>query len=347
MAQKDASNPGPHGREPGGGTGARVLGAGESSSEVTRASARVRRGSARPKGLFLVARLLVTLVAVAVICTDESDAVLVEMDGLDRDDGVCLIASFKQPAVLEPALVRPGGLDRKATIDPPVVAGRPRIVEVHGRTARLRDPIAVELAAPATSGLSGEERRITARHEPGHRVVAAVLPDLEPILEVAIFPPGTKTGVTLQALETDGFPVVVKPLRSNRMLLRVACIAGRTSWCDLPAEARNDVRRTTDLSRRMVCDRGMSDTIGPVGDFDTGDGPFPVRESSHTWNHGESIVQKIDEQVRRVVHGCYVSHGTLLRGNKESVYLAAGATPWKGASGGTGAAELIEEGVRR
>jgi cell division protease FtsH len=82
---------------------------------------------------------------------------LVEMDGFDGNTGVIVIAATNRPDVLDAALLRPGRFDRQVMLDPPDVAGRAAILEVHSRGKPLHDDVALEDLARQTAGFSGAD----------------------------------------------------------------------------------------------------------------------------------------------------------------------------------------------
>jgi cell division protease FtsH len=85
------------------------------------------------------------------------NAILVEMDGFTRDEGVILIAATNRPDVLDPALLRPGRFDREIVIDLPDVKGREEILEVHAKKIKLADDIDLSVIARGTPMFSGAE----------------------------------------------------------------------------------------------------------------------------------------------------------------------------------------------
>jgi cell division protease FtsH len=85
------------------------------------------------------------------------NAILVEMDGFETDEGIILLAATNRPDVLDPALLRPGRFDRQIVIDLPDVEGRKAILEVHGRDVRLHPSVDFSLVARGTPGFSGAE----------------------------------------------------------------------------------------------------------------------------------------------------------------------------------------------
>ena len=83
------------------------------------------------------------------------NAILVEMDGFDTDEGIILLAATNRPDVLDPALLRPGRFDRQIVIDLPDVDGREAILRVHARNVRMHPSVDLSVVARGTPGFSG------------------------------------------------------------------------------------------------------------------------------------------------------------------------------------------------
>jgi len=322
------------------------------------------------------------------------NAILVEMDGFDSDDGVIMIAATNRPDVLDPALLRPGRFDREITIELPDLAGRKKILGVHAKGIQLQDDVDLSSIARATPGFSGaelaalvneaaiiaalrdrekvseedleeardkvrfgrqrksspldeEDRRITAYHEAGHALVAHLLPDLEPVHKVTIIPRGMALGATMQLPEKDRYHMSKKQVLGNLMLLYAGRIAEKYFCDDITAGAQNDIQRATDLARRMVCEWGMSDTIGPINYADVEEPVFLGQDRTRTRVHGESMAQKIDDEVKRVVNDCFQKSDTMIRKNKDAVVRVAEALLEKETLTGAEVAELIETKPRK
>ena len=85
------------------------------------------------------------------------NALLVEMDGFESNEGVILLAATNRPDVLDPALLRPGRFDRQVVVDAPDVKGREGILRVHAKKLPLADDVELSLIARGTPGMSGAD----------------------------------------------------------------------------------------------------------------------------------------------------------------------------------------------
>ncbi len=85
------------------------------------------------------------------------NALLVEMDGFDTQEGIIIVAATNRPDVLDPALLRPGRFDRQVVVDLPTLEGREQILKIHSRNVRLSDKVDLKRTARGTSGFSGAD----------------------------------------------------------------------------------------------------------------------------------------------------------------------------------------------
>lgn len=155
--------------------------------------------------------------------------------------------------------------------------------------------------------ISDEEKITTAVHEAGHTLVALFLPEADPIHKVTIIPRGMAMGLTQQLPEED------KHNYSKEYLITTLAIlmGGRSAEEILlngqqTTGASNDIERATELARRMICEWGMSDVLGPQNFVSKEDGLFLGRslaEKSH--NYSEATAQKIDEEVTSLTREAY------------------------------------------
>jgi cell division protease FtsH len=150
--------------------------------------------------------------------------------------------------------------------------------------------------------LSEDEKRITAYHEAGHALVAALMPGADPLHKVTIIPRGRALGVTMQLPEHDVYN------RNETQLFARLCVAmaGRIGEMRLTHElstgARNDIEQATEMARAMVCDFGMSE-LGPISFGKKEEQIFLGREIAQHRDFSEATAIKIDEAVRKIVDG--------------------------------------------
>jgi cell division protease FtsH len=149
--------------------------------------------------------------------------------------------------------------------------------------------------------ISDEEKRVTAYHEAGHTLVAKLLPGTDPIHKVTIIPRGMALGLTQQ------LPAEEKHAYPREYLLNNLAIylGGRASeeliFKDPTTGAGNDIERATELARKMVCEWGMSDRMGPLAFGKQEEQIFLGREIAQHKDYSEVTAIAIDEEIKRLV----------------------------------------------
>jgi len=163
--------------------------------------------------------------------------------------------------------------------------------------------------------ISEEEKKITAYHESGHALIAKLLPNTDPIHKVTIIPRGRALGITQQ------LPVDEKHTYSKDYLISGLCVllggraAEELALNTQTTGAENDLERATEIARRMVCEYGMSDTLGPITFGKREEQIFLGKEIARHKDYSELTAQKIDEEIRRIVIDAYDKTCTLLKEN--------------------------------
>ena len=173
--------------------------------------------------------------------------------------------------------------------------------------------------------LEEEDRRITAFHEAGHALVAAMLPEVEPLHKVTIIPRGMSLGATMQLPEKDQYHLQKKRILGTLTVLFAGRLAEQLCCGDISAGAANDIERATKLARRMVCEWGMSDEIGPVNYAEEEETLFLGREITRTRTRSEATAVLIDKEVRSIVEQCYRRSEKLLAKNRDKLEAIARA----------------------
>jgi cell division protease FtsH len=173
--------------------------------------------------------------------------------------------------------------------------------------------------------MNEEERLGVAYHEAGHALVAKLLPGADPIKKVTIIPRGQALGATEQVPEEDRHNIT-----RNYLLDRIAVIMGgraaeKLVYNETTTGAGDDLKKATQLIRRMVCQWGMSEKIGPVV-INMGEAhPFLGREISEPKNFSEDTSRVIDEEIRRISLEMQEKAETLLRENRGKLDALADA----------------------
>ena len=293
------------------------------------------------------------------------NALLVEMDGFESNEGVILIAATNRPDVLDPALLRPGRFDRRVVVARPDVKGREEILRVHTRKVPLSDDVDLSVIARGTPGFSGadlanlvneaalwaarqgrklvmmadfemskdkvlmgverksmilseEEKRNTAYHEAGHALVAAMTPGTDPLHKVTIIPRGMALGLTMQLPIDDKHTYTKTYLEGTLTVLMGGRCAEEIFLGHITTGAGNDIERATDISRKMVCDWGMS-SLGPLAYGKKEEAIFLGREIAQHRDYSEDTAIRIDQEVHRIVTTAYNNARGVLENNRDTL----------------------------
>jgi len=173
--------------------------------------------------------------------------------------------------------------------------------------------------------LSDEEKRTTAYHEAGHALIAKLIPGTDPVHKVTIIPRGRALGVTMQ-LPTDDRHGYSKVYLYNQLaILLGGRVAEELVLKDMTTGAGNDLERATDLARKMVCEWGMSEKMGPLTFGKHNEQVFLGRELGSQRDFSEQIAMEIDEEVKRLVMENYERAKRLLTENMTSLKRLAEA----------------------
>lgn len=149
------------------------------------------------------------------------------------------------------------------------------------------------------------ERRVVAYHEAGHALVAALTPEADPVSKVTIVPRGQALGVTAFLPTDDRRNYAASYLKSQMLVALGGRAAEKVVFDEVTTGAENDLRRVTQLARRMVAQFGMSDAIGPLNFGDDERQPFLGYSLSQGRNYSEETASKIDNEVRKMVDEAY------------------------------------------
>ena len=163
--------------------------------------------------------------------------------------------------------------------------------------------------------ISDDEKRTTAYHEAGHALVAKLLPGTDPVHKVTIIPRGMALGLTQQLPECDKYTYAAQYLLNNLVILFGGRVAEELVFEQITTGAGNDIEKATDLARRMVCEWGMSEKLGPMT-FGKKDGEiFLGREFTQKEGYSKNTAVEIDAEIRRLIQESYQRAMDLLRTN--------------------------------
>jgi cell division protease FtsH len=181
-----------------------------------------------------------------------------------------------------------------------LLAGRKRKEQVSAEEfGEARDKII--LGNVREDFLNDDEKKIIAYHESGHALLAGLLPGADPIHKVTIVPRGRSLGATEQAPEREKHNLSRAYLKNRLTIMLAGRAAEEQIFDDLSTGAANDLKEATRLARRMVCQWGMSDQLGPVTYRQGEAHPFLGREMAQPRDFSEATARIIDEEVRKVL----------------------------------------------
>jgi len=300
------------------------------------------------------------------------NALLVEMDGFDTQEGVIIIAATNRPDVLDPALLRPGRFDREITVGLPDVKGREEILKVHSKKVKLAENVDIAIIARGTPGYSGaelanvineaallaarkglkaittaeleeardkvrwgkerrslalseDEKKLTAYHEAGHALLGMLVKDTDPVHKVSIIPRGPALGVTMYLPVEDKHSYKKQYLLDRLILIMGGRVAEETVFGDVTNGAAGDIRQASEIARKMVCNWGMSETLGMI-EYGEGQGQvFLARDISSPRNYSEATAQLIDQEVKKLTDAAYAEAKRLIVENRDKLEAIAQA----------------------
>ena len=281
--------------------------------------------------------------------------ILTEMDGFSGTEGVVTLAATNRADVLDPALLRPGRFDRTITVHAPDQSGREAILRVHARGKPLAADVDLGAMAKSTPGMTGadlanllneaalaaartgrseihqhdltdalekiqlgtarnvvmpeEERRRAAYHEGGHALLGMIQVGADPVRKVSIIPRGRALGVTLSTPEMDRYGYDAGYLRGRIIGALGGMAAEQEVLGVVTTGAESDLETATRIARSMVGRWGMSAAVGPVSVLPSDGDPRAVAS--------ESLLNTVDEEVRRLIDECYQEARRLLRENRD------------------------------
>jgi cell division protease FtsH len=173
--------------------------------------------------------------------------------------------------------------------------------------------------------ISDEEKKITAYHESGHTLVARLLPDTDPIHKVTIIPRGRALGLTQQLPEDEKHTYPRDYLLNTIAILMGGRAAEEIVLNMQTTGAGNDIEKATELARKMVCDYGMSEELGPLSFGKNEEQIFLGREIAQHRDYSELTAQKIDEEVRNIVNRAYEKTRQLIKNDLDTIHKMANA----------------------
>jgi cell division protease FtsH len=149
--------------------------------------------------------------------------------------------------------------------------------------------------------ISEREKKVIAYHESGHALVTWALPNADPVHKVSIIARGAALGYTLSLPIEDRFLVTRSELIDELAMLLGGRVAEELVFQDPTTGAQNDLERATKISRKMVCEYGMSDRLGPMTLGEKVDQPFLGRDLAAHPDYSDQVASEIDVEIRRLI----------------------------------------------
>lgn len=163
--------------------------------------------------------------------------------------------------------------------------------------------------------ISEEEKKNTAYHEAGHTLVAKLIPGTDPVHKVSIIPRGRALGITMQLPLEDKHSYSREVLYNKIAVLMGGRAAEELIFNTTTTGAGNDIDHATEIARKMICEWGMSEKMGPVTFGKKDEQIFLGREMASAKNYSEATAVEIDNEIRHIVEENYSRARGLLKGN--------------------------------
>lgn len=171
--------------------------------------------------------------------------------------------------------------------------------------------------------LSPEERKNTAYHEAGHALVAKLIPGTDPVHKVTIIPRGMALGVTQQVPVDDRHTWSKEYIADRLAIMFGGRVAEELTSGQMTTGAGDDLEKATELARRMVCEWGMSERLGPMTFGKKEEQIFLGRDFTQTKDYSEKTAVDIDNEVRLIITAAYDRAKDLLQGNLDILHKMA------------------------
>lgn len=172
--------------------------------------------------------------------------------------------------------------------------------------------------------ISDKERKITAYHESGHAILFHVLPDVGPVYSVSIIPTGAgAAGYTMPLPERDDMFMTKGRMLQEIMVSLGGRIAEEIIFDDITIGASSDIKKATQIAKKMVTRYGMSENVGVICYDDDDDEVFIGRDLAHAKAHSELVSGEIDREIHRIIDECYAKAKALILENSDVLHKSA------------------------
>lgn len=193
--------------------------------------------------------------------------------------------------------------------------------------SQMQEAIERVIAGPERRSkvLSDSTKKLTAFHEAGHAITAHYLPAADKVHKITIIPRGRAGGYTLTLPKEDRSYMTKQEMTDEIKVLMGGRVAEALVLKDISTGASNDLERASETARRMVCDYGMSEKLGPISFGSRQEQVFLGRDMGRDRNYSEEVAQIIDQEVRRIVEDAYHKTEEILTTHMDELHRIANA----------------------
>ena len=195
--------------------------------------------------------------------------------------------------------------------------------------------------------ISDDEKKTTAYHEAGHTLIAKLLPNTDPIHKVTIIPRGRALGLTQQLPLDDKHTYTKEYLLNNICILMGGRISEEIALNTQTTGASNDIERATEIARKMICEYGMNEKLGPLSFGKKEEEIFLGREIAQHRDYSEETAQKIDQEVNNLIDVSYKKTHKLISNNLTTLNNLAKALLEKETLNGSEIDEIVGKKKRK
>lgn len=171
--------------------------------------------------------------------------------------------------------------------------------------------------------ITDQEKRVTAYHEAGHALIGKLVPEADPVHKVTIIPRGRALGLTQYLPLDEKYNMTKTYCLSNIAMMLAGRVAEEIVFQDITTGAANDLERATELARKMVCEWGMSDKMGPLVYGKREEQIFLGREIDRHQDYSEATAVSIDEEIQKVVFDRLTEVRHLLNEHRNALHALA------------------------
>ncbi len=211
--------------------------------------------------------------------------------------------------------------------------------------AELEEAIDRIIAGPEkrTKVISEKEKTVIAFHEAGHALVAHFLPESNPVHKISIIPRGRALGYTLTLPDEDRYLVTKSELMDQLAVLLGGRVAETLIFGDVTTGAQDDLDKATKIARKMVCEYGMSEKLGPLT-LGHREEVFLGRDIVAEPNYSPEVAYEIDKEIRRIVEEAFERAKQVLTEHNKELELVANYLKEKETLDKEELQEIIEKG---